>query len=91
MFFPATISQFGQIEWLEDYLGLLNPDTLLYNVLYGAMITAVTLGAFVWYLDGPIRQAQTIAFMTLAFAHAEAQSRYGLADVTSGKLSWKPP
>jgi Ca2+-transporting ATPase len=36
--------------------------------LYGAMITAVTLAAFVWQLDGPIRQAQTVAFMTLAFA-----------------------
>jgi Ca2+-transporting ATPase len=36
--------------------------------LYGAMITAVTLAAFVWHLDGPIRRAQTMAFMTLAFA-----------------------
>jgi P-type Ca2+ transporter type 2C len=47
---------------------LLSRQFLSSVVLYGAMITAVTLAAFVWRLDGPIRQAQTIAFMTLAFA-----------------------
>ncbi len=40
----------------------------LERAFYGALITAVTLAAFVWQLDGPIRRAQTIAFMTLAFA-----------------------
>jgi Ca2+-transporting ATPase len=47
---------------------LLSRQFLSSVALYGAMITAVTLAAFVMYLDGPIRQAQTIAFMTLAFA-----------------------
>ena len=47
---------------------LLSRQFLATVALYGAMITAVTLAAFVMYLDGPVRQAQTIAFMTLAFA-----------------------
>jgi Ca2+-transporting ATPase len=47
---------------------LLSRQFLSSVALYGAMITAVTLAAFVWHLDGPIRHAQTIAFMTLAFA-----------------------
>ncbi len=47
---------------------LLSRQFLSSVALYGALITAVTLAAFVWYVEGPIRQAQTIAFMTLAFA-----------------------
>jgi Ca2+-transporting ATPase len=47
---------------------LLSRQFLSSVALYGAMITVVTLAAFVMYLDGPVRQAQTIAFMTLAFA-----------------------
>jgi Ca2+-transporting ATPase len=47
---------------------LLSRTFLSSVALYGAMITAVTLAAFVWHLDGPLRQAQTMAFMTLAFA-----------------------
>ena len=47
---------------------LLSRQFLSSVALYGAMITAVTLAAFVMYLDGPVRQAQTIAFMTLAVA-----------------------
>jgi Ca2+-transporting ATPase len=47
---------------------LLSREFLASVAIYGAMITAVTLAAFVMYLDGPARQAQTIAFMTLAFA-----------------------
>jgi Ca2+-transporting ATPase len=35
---------------------------------YGALITIATLAAYGWYLDGPTRRAQTIAFMTLALA-----------------------
>ena len=47
---------------------LLSRQFLSNVALYGGMITAVTLAAFVWHLDGPLRQAQTIAFMTLALA-----------------------
>jgi Ca2+-transporting ATPase len=47
---------------------LLSRQFLSSVALYGAMITTVTLAAFVWHVEGPIRQAQTIAFMTLAFA-----------------------
>jgi Ca2+-transporting ATPase len=35
---------------------------------YGGLITIATLAAYGWYLDGPPRRAQTIAFMTLALA-----------------------
>jgi Ca2+-transporting ATPase len=38
-------------------------------LLYGGLITAVTLGAFVWALQrGNPQYASTVAFMTLAFA-----------------------
>lgn len=47
---------------------LLSRQFLSAVALYGALITVVTLAAFVSYLDGPIRRAQTVAFMTLAFA-----------------------
>jgi len=43
--------------------------TFLWSVaLYGLLITASTLAAFIVYLDGPVRRAQTVAFMTLALA-----------------------
>ena len=52
-----------------------NPDEALLSrafvsrvAFYGALITAATLAAFVLHLDGPVRRAQTAAFMTLAFA-----------------------
>jgi Ca2+-transporting ATPase len=35
---------------------------------YAALITATTLTAFVSYVDRPLARAQTVAFMTLAFA-----------------------
>ena len=47
---------------------LLSRQFLVSVALYGALITVVTLAAFVWHLDGPIRRAHTMAFMTLAFA-----------------------
>jgi Ca2+-transporting ATPase len=37
-------------------------------MFYGALITVSTLAAFLLYTDGDVRRAQTIAFMTLAFA-----------------------
>jgi Ca2+-transporting ATPase len=47
---------------------LLSREFLSRVAFYGALITAATLGAYLMYVDGPIRRAQTIAFMTLAFA-----------------------
>ena len=37
-------------------------------LFYGALITAVTLAAFIWALDAGPRHGSTVAFMTLAFA-----------------------
>jgi Ca2+-transporting ATPase len=37
-------------------------------LLYGSLITAATLAAFVWALDQGAPHASTVAFMTLAFA-----------------------
>jgi Ca2+-transporting ATPase len=43
--------------------------TFLKNVLvFGGLITAVTLGAFVWALERGPAHASTVAFMTLSFA-----------------------
>jgi Ca2+-transporting ATPase len=47
---------------------LLSRQFLVSVLFYGGLITAATLGAFLLYTDGPLRRAQTIAFMTLAFA-----------------------
>jgi Ca2+-transporting ATPase len=48
---------------------------------YGSLITAGTLAAYVLELDGPHRRAQTIAFMTLAFAQL-----FHLANARSDEL-----
>jgi Ca2+-transporting ATPase len=47
---------------------LLSRRFLMSVLFYGALITAATFGAFLLYTDGDVRRAQTIAFMTLAFA-----------------------
>lgn len=47
---------------------LLSRQFLLSVVFYAALITAASLAAFALYLDGSTKRAQTIAFMTLAFA-----------------------
>ena len=47
---------------------LLSRGFLLSVLFYGALITSATLGAFLLYAEGDVRRAQTIAFMTLAFA-----------------------
>ena len=47
---------------------LLSREFLSRVAFYGALITAATLGAYLMYVNGPIRRAQTISFMTLAFA-----------------------
>ena len=47
---------------------LLSRPFLSSVAFYGFLITVSTLGAFILQLDGPIRRAQTVAFMTLAFA-----------------------
>jgi Ca2+-transporting ATPase len=47
---------------------LLSRPFLTSVMFYGALITVSTLGAFLFYTDGDVRRAQTIAFMTLAFA-----------------------
>jgi Ca2+-transporting ATPase len=47
---------------------LLSRQFLVSVLFYGGLITAATLGAFLLYTDGPLHRAQTIAFMTLAFA-----------------------
>ena len=38
MFFPATIAQFGNIEWLNQYVSLLAPHSWFYNVLFAGLI-----------------------------------------------------
>ena len=47
---------------------LLSRRFLMSVLFYGALITGATLGAFVLYTSEDVRRAQTIAFMTLAFA-----------------------
>lgn len=47
---------------------LLSGSFLMSVGFYGVLITGATLGAFVLYTDGFVRRAQTMAFMTLAFA-----------------------
>jgi P-type Ca2+ transporter type 2C len=47
---------------------LLSRQFLSSVAFYGSLITVSTLAAFMLQLDGPIRRAQTVAFMTLAFA-----------------------
>lgn len=38
MFFPATIAQFGNIEWLKQYVALLEPNSWFYNAMFGGLI-----------------------------------------------------
>jgi Ca2+-transporting ATPase len=47
---------------------LLSGDFLMKVALYGSLITTATLAAYALQLDGSVRRAQTVAFMTLAFA-----------------------
>jgi Ca2+-transporting ATPase len=53
-------------------------------LFYGALITAVTLGAFVWALGQDEAHATTISFMTLALAQifhlGNARSREAVLD-----------
>ncbi len=65
---------------------LLSGDFLMKVALYGSLITAATLAAYALQLDGSVRRAQTVAFMTLAFAQlfhlANARSDEPLAGRT---------
>ena len=65
---------------------LLSRQFLSRVAFYGALITGSTLAAFVLQLDGPPMRAQTVAFMTLAFAQlfhlANARSEAPLAGRT---------
>jgi Ca2+-transporting ATPase len=47
---------------------LLSREFLAGVLLYAGLITAATLGAFVWTLAAAADRATTVAFMTLAFA-----------------------
>ena len=47
---------------------LLSRQFLMSVLFYGVLITAASLGAFLLYTGGAVRRAQTVAFMTLAFA-----------------------
>jgi Ca2+-transporting ATPase len=47
---------------------ILSRDFLIGVAFYAGLITAATLGAFVWALGAAPERATTIAFMTLAFA-----------------------
>ncbi len=38
MFFPATIGQFGQFEWLEGVIAAIAPGTLAYQFVYAGLI-----------------------------------------------------
>jgi len=38
LMFPATIAQFSQVEWLHTVSGYFSPDSLLYNILFIAMV-----------------------------------------------------
>jgi preprotein translocase subunit SecY len=38
LLFPATLAQFSQVGWLKDMSSWFSPQSLLYNVLYVAMI-----------------------------------------------------
>jgi preprotein translocase subunit SecY len=42
MFFPATISQLGNIDWMDKYMALLTPDSWVYNLLFGGLIVFFT-------------------------------------------------
>ena len=65
---------------------LLSGGFLMKVAFYGSLITAATLTAFALELDGSVRRAQTVAFMTLAFAQlfhlANARSDEPLAGRT---------
>ena len=65
---------------------LLSGGFLMKVALYGSLITAATLAAYALELDGSVRRAQTVAFMTLAFAQlfhlANARSDEPLAGRT---------
>ncbi len=65
---------------------LLSRAFLMKVALYGSLITAATLAAYALQLDGSVRRAQTVAFMTLAFAQlfhlANARSDEALAGRT---------
>ncbi len=42
MFFPATIAQFSQIEWINQYLSLLTPNSALYMIMFGGLVVFFT-------------------------------------------------
>ena len=42
MFFPATIAQLGQVEWLNDFVALLTPDSWVFNLVFGILIVFFT-------------------------------------------------
>jgi preprotein translocase subunit SecY len=42
MFFPATIAQFSQVEWLSDYVAMLQPGSGLYEGLFAVLIVFFT-------------------------------------------------
>lgn len=38
LMFPATIAQFSNVEWLKDLTGFLTPSSIVYNLVYIAII-----------------------------------------------------
>lgn len=42
MFFPATIAQFSQIEWINEYLALLAPGSGYYEAVFAVLIIFFT-------------------------------------------------
>jgi len=38
LMFPATIAQFSSVEWLKDITGFLTPSSIVYNVMFIAII-----------------------------------------------------
>ncbi|MCB0325635.1 MAG: preprotein translocase subunit SecY, partial [Bdellovibrionales bacterium] len=42
LFFPATIAQFGQIEWMNQYLAWLSPGTPVYELFFAGLIIFFT-------------------------------------------------
>lgn len=42
MFFPATVAQMGNVEWINQYVSYLTPGSGTYELIFGAMIVFFT-------------------------------------------------
>jgi len=38
LMFPATIAQFSNVEWLNDFASFMSPDSIIYNLLFIGII-----------------------------------------------------